>query len=266
MKNEYYIAIVISLLILSSCGKELSFNDLNKDDGSMPRYLSEVTEYLYPNNYHPEGKRTLLFGNPKYNDDNQITFAYVNFTGEESNHSYSYSSDVITVSCVSVDGVNSTKIYQVEDGMITKCTQTGKGEYQDGIYNYYYDSDRHLSCIHVSSQSLEQKINISWVNDNIVKISAFSEEHTYEYITDKAYKPYFPLFNISCVWYGGYTCLDEVLVAEGYFGESICKDLPVKEYYFGEVTREFSYDIDKSGFITKIKQGDKIRDYTLIWN
>lgn len=239
----------------------------------MPRYLSEVNEYVYPDRHHPDGCNTVLFSRPNYDSDSRITLAFYNLSGENAQHKYIYGSDKIIVSIGCNTGEIITRTFFMKDNIINSCTETTTVSSEIKQYEYFYDANKRLIKTAITSDETDA-VNIKWDGENLSQVEYVTskgtvlEEYRFEYLHNRKHNAKFPYFQLSCYYLGSVFGIDEILMAEGYYGNSISADLPVKEYFIGILSREFEYSIDDKGYITKISQladGKTIRDYNLIW-
>lgn len=232
----------------------------------MPRYLSEVISY------YKDELGTCLLRNPTYDEMRRISSAYVNFTGYDANHYYTYEDDEITLSVISKNGNIRTREYHMEADIITSCTESYNNTSNKSYYEYRYDYNNYLTKIVITDSLREITYNIEWEDGNIACIKEHNENyHAYiefEYERKSCYKRALPMFHIAAIAPGSVVCVDEILTAQGYFGKSISKDLPIKEYHSGYLSREFKYTLDKYGYISQIQQtykGETIRKYCFMW-
>ena len=267
MNRLLYTLIVACVLLMSSCSKELFNGEWTTDAHSMPRYLSKVTEYLHANSYHEGGVNTVLFSKPSYDMMSRISMAYHNFWGENANCYYTYAEDAITVNIISADGRVTTRQYYLEDGLIRSCIETAGNELI-GRFEYQYDNNR-ITKFFISLDIRDATFDLVWNDSNLVQVySPDLYNGRFEYQRHDDYKVGLPMFHLASI-HNSIGRLDVILMAEGYFGNSISKDLPVKEYTaFNILTREFEYHLDKEGYIDNIKHvrdGKTIREYNFVW-
>lgn len=267
----------IVVLSISSCSQELIDNtQFPVGSNGVPRYLIKITELLYHNQYYKDGLETILFSTPTYDEENKIIFAYCNLTGDKANHLYEYNNDSINVIINRRDGIIKNRKYKLNGNRVISCIENSSNSTDRTLYNYTYNPNNQLIGIsYYSSENSEKSyfINIVWNDKNISEVSwgttsSILEVSTYEYNKVYDYKPVLPLFNLSCIWMGGFVGIDEVLILEGYFGNCISKDLPIREYFNGMLSYEFEYSIDTDGYITAISQvsrNEVIKDYFIKW-
>lgn len=286
MKTIKYITISIMVVILTSCQQELVYtpnerpNDNRHERPNDNRRLLELTEYLFPNKYYREGKTTILYKDPRYDDNGLITFAYCAFIGDEAYYSYSYNEDKIITTITRKDGEKKTREYLLKDRQIVYCVETNSNLTSEQKFEYKYSKEGKLSEIHVkyslndNSISGEYKVNIKWDNGNIAQViqifdSGAIQNYSYEYQYFAKYKPNFPITqHLMNIYIGGTQGIDDILMAEGYFGNSMSMDLPIKETYENISSNEFEYFLDEYGAVTTITQinaGKTIREYKFKW-
>lgn len=280
MRSLKQTVIPIILLVFCSCSKELVDDEFIVTDNGMPRILNEVEMYLYPNQYFKEGKTDLLFKNPRYDNFNRIVFAYCNFDGYDANFRYVYEDNSITITMSGKGGVTTTRSYTLENNIIVCCKERDSDLASEHIFKYKYDKEGRLSKIDVeydlkeNSTNEEYAVDIYWKDGNISEViqtnhNGVNQTYLYEYQYYAGYKPEFPSTQHLMNFYiGGVVGVDDILVAEGYFGNSISKDLPIKESFINNTSNEYKYTIGKYGYVTTISQiskGKTIRDYYYKW-
>ncbi len=265
--------------VFISCAKELV--DYSESEVKITIPLTIIEEFSQDGSTH---KR---FGNVRYNENGLVNFAYVDFAGYEANQSYIYDAQNIKVEMFCKDNIIITRHYTLIDGKIQVCDSY---ENQDGVLIqtneilYTYDNKDRLIKINIlniykdkngNDKSNQIVCDLSWDDRNITDILSYITENEVErcsikYKREKTYKNKFPLTHLPCIYYGSVGGIDEILMAQGYFGNSIPFDLPKEVYSFENLSRTFQYDLDSSGNIGEIRQVDKsnktIRKYIYDWS
>lgn len=267
-----FIFAVVLMMSSASCSKQLvDDNTFQYSERGISRYLSEITEYVYPISSFKKEVSTILFSKPDYDETNRIVFAYINLGEENAYKSYSYGDSEIVVSVSKADGSYENCTYHLNNNII-----------QDGIintesdshyYEYWYNDESQLVKILTTHGNKQTQVDITWEDGNIINIKETSNtnhvtEEKYEYQHNDKYKPSFSMFHLATLNLGVNTGIDQILSSEGYFGNTVSKDLPIKEFHMGSLSREFKYHIDKSGYISKIEQIGKKRidrEYNFYW-
>jgi len=269
MKKSILINVFLMLFLLTSCQQELISDSFETSENGMPRYLSKIEETTYSTNgLSQEETVSVLFSNPTYDKNGRLVNAYVNFTGREANNAYNYEQNKIIVNSWTRDNISGIMEYTLDKGLITSCMESSSDNREKFYYTYAYDSDKCLCGINVRRGDFTCNVTINWHKGNIMSIKVLYEEgfsslYSYEYSHNNDYRPIFPPFWISCFEIGGVYGVDEILVSQGYFGKSISNDLITKEYFNGNISRNFKYQLDESGNITTVSCGN--RKYKLEW-
>lgn len=176
-----------------------------------------------------------------------------------------------------VEEETTTRIYSIENELIRKCVEYSEPKGVKIEYEYNYDTNKHITKVSSNGESTVYFVEWIWDNNNLSQAVVeyvltpvnYVERYRYEYKHDKKHKGKFPNFHLSCFQLGCVSGIDEILMAEGYFGNSISADLPVREFFDNNLTREFSYELDKYGYVEKISQinnGKVVEDYYFTWN
>jgi len=269
MKNSILINVFMIFLLLTSCQQELVYAPFEPSENGMPRYLSKIEETTYTTNGLSQEKTvSVLFSNPSYDKNGRLENAYVNFIGQEANNTYNYEQDKIIVYSWTREDVSMLMEYTLDNGLITDCIESSDDNCEKFHYTYAYNPDRCLNNVNVRRGDFTSNIIINWHKGNIMSIKVIYEEgyssiYSYKYSHNKDYRPIFPPFWISCFEIGRAYGIDEILACQGYFGKSISNDLITKEYYNGNISRKFEYQLDESGNIRTVSCGN--RKYKLEW-
>lgn len=271
-----YIGIIVGIILLPSCQEELVYNPFESSEQGMPRYLAKVAEVSYANSGSIQNE-TLneLFSNPNYDNEGKLLNAYVNFIGRQANNTYSYEQNKIVVNSITRDNKSYISEYALDNNLITSCVESSGSGNEKYYYSYSYNSDKCLSTINVNKNDISYIITLNWNKGNMVSVkvlydSGYSSIYSYEYTRNKEYTPIFPPFWISCFEIGGVYGVDEILSCQGFFGKSIPNDLINKEYYNGNLSKEFEYKLDSEGDIIEVSDINSDRNrvyrkYTLEW-
>lgn len=276
MRILKYISVISGLILLASCQEELVYDPFETSENGMERYLAKVTQVSYATSGSTQTESiNELFSNPNFDSDGKLLNAYVNFTGRQANNAYAYMQDKIVVTSITRDNKNYVFEYSLDNNIITDCIESSDVDNENYHYSYKYNSDKCLSSIIVNKNDDSFTITLNWNKGNMVSVkvlydSGYTSIYSYEYTHDKNYNPIFPQFWISCFEIGGVYGVDEILSSQGFFGKNYSNDLIQKEYFNGNLSREFEYNLDNKGNIVEVldinsNRNKILRKYTLEW-
>lgn len=270
---------IVILCAFMSCGKSLD-KDVDVSHHQIRGHLVSVDEYLLPNQYYPDGLKTQMFSEPKYDSEGRIESAFCNFVGIPANHHYTYDGCriVLKKNCIDRE-TDSAYVYSLVDDRIVSCTicDYNSLEESDHRYEYHYDNQNHLIRIDEVGSKVYRVFTLKWKGGNLIDITesmfedsnvVFTSSCRFQYVKHKKYRNAFvPIHfqHYSIALYG----VDEVLSSQGYFGKMVSDDIPVCEA--SPVNYVYRMELDNRGYINKIyhlrsdSNDTVIREYNLIW-
>ena len=262
-----------------SCGKSLD-QDVDFSKHQIRGHLVSVDEYLLPNRYYPEGVKTRMFNEPKYDLEGRVASAFCDFVGISANHHYTYDDHEIVLKKNCVDyQEDSAYVYTLVNGRIVSCAVCDYNSLEESghRYDYHYDNQNHLIRINEIGRYNHCVFALTWKGGNLIDITRNSfdgsstpyvSSYQFQYVNHKKYKNAFvPIHfqNYSIALYG----VDEVLASQGYFGEMVSKDIPICE--IGLAKYVYRIELDNRGYIKKIyhlnssTDDSVVREYNFIW-
>lgn len=270
---------VINICLFTSCGKQLEARE-EFSKHQIKGHLSSVEEYLLPNQYYPEGRRTQMFNEPKYDSEGRVESAYCDFVGISANHHYTYdeSKIILRKNCTDREE-DSAYVYSLVNDRIVSCVVCEYKSLKESNhrFEYHYDNKNHLIRIDEIGLFNYRIFTFTWKDGNLINITdmmfegsnnVYNSSTKFKYTRHKKYRNAFVPIHFQhypIALYG----VDEILSSQGYFGEMISKDIPICEA--NPVEYVYRMELDNNGYINKIyhldsKSNDKvIREYNLIW-
>jgi len=270
---------IVSICSFTACSKRLD-EDVEFSKHQIQGWLVSVDEYLLPNQYYPDGRRTRMFNEPKYDSEGRVESAFCNFVGIPANHHYTYDGSriVLKKNCIDRE-TDSAYVYSLVDDRIVSCTicDYNSLEESDHRYEYHYDNHNHLIRIDEVGCKVYRVFTLTWKGGNLIDITesmfedssvVFTSSCRFQYVKHKKYRNAFVPIHFQHYLISLYG-VDEVLSSQGYFGKMVSEDIPVCEA--SPVNYVYRMELDSKGYINKIyhlksdSNDSVIREYNLIW-